>query len=351
MAEFLLSDHTQYRVFESGYQPEQGGVVISPLTVAYRTWGQLSAQRDNAVVVCHALTGTADADDWWKPLFGPGKALDPAKDFVVCTNILGSCYGTTGPSASNPGTGHWYGPDFPLITVRDMVRVQQMLLASLGVRKVRMVIGGSLGGMQALEWALEFPGVVESVVTIAASGRHSAWCIGLSECQRQAIAADPAWRGGWYEEGYPPSKGLGVARMIAMCTYRSGPSFERRFGRKVRQDAGFEIGSYLTYQGQKLVDRFDANTYVCLTRAMDSHDVARGRGENLEVLGRISVPTLVVSVDSDVLYLPQEQQELASSIPGAELAVLNSDDGHDAFLIEMDWLSSTVADWRQRHDV
>lgn len=329
---------------------------LAPLTVAYRTWGQLSLQGDNAVVVCHALTGTADADDWWKPMFGPGLALDPQRDFIICSNILGSCYGTTGPSSSNPGTGHWYGPDFPRITVRDMVRVQHMLVQALGVRKVRMVIGGSLGGMQALEWVMEFPGFVESAVSIAASGRHSAWCIGLSECQRQAIMADPDWRGGWYEQSLPPTKGLAAARMMAMCTYRSGPSFERRFGRGTQPNPEggpemFQMESYLRYQGRKLVERFDANTYVCLTRAMDSHDVARGRGAYAEVLGRMCMPLLVVSVDSDVLYLPHEQRELANLVPGAELATLHSDDGHDAFLIEMDWVSRTVGEWRQRHDL
>ncbi|MBM4397648.1 MAG: homoserine O-acetyltransferase, partial [Deltaproteobacteria bacterium] len=300
--------------FESGARIE--------VRVAYRTWGTLSAAADNAVVVCHALTGSADADAWWAGLFGPGRAIDPDRDFVVCSNILGGCYGTTGPWSVDPATGRPYGPDFPQPTVRDIVSVQAALVRSLGVRRVRLALGGSLGGMQALEWPLVAPDLVEAVAPIAVSGRHSAWCIGLSEAQRQAIFADPAWQGGRYEAGAGPRSGLAVARMMAMCTYRSPEDFAPKFGRRLQEPGApgfYAVESYLRHQGRKLVDRFDANTYVVLTRAMDSHDVGRGRGGYEDVLRSIRVPALVVSIRSDVLYPPAEQEELATLVPRGEL--------------------------------
>ncbi len=317
--------------------------------VAYRTWGTLDAGGGNAVVVCHALTGNADADGWWGPMFGPGRAVDSSRDFVVCSNLLGSCYGTTGPASIDPSTGRPYGPDFPRISIRDMVGVQRELLRALGVRCVRCVLGGSLGGMQALEWAAMYPDLVQSIVPIATSGRHSAWCIGIGEAQRQAIAADPAFLHGRYDPSRPPAAGLAAARMAAMVSYRSRASFERRFGRRTQDGTTlFAVESYLHHQGRKLVDRFDANAYITLTRAMDTHDVARGRGEYREVLAGIRVPALVVSVDSDVLYPPEEQRELAEGMPRATLCTLHSDDGHDAFLIEMDGLGRAVAEFRAR---
>ena len=324
------------------------GGALPGVRVAYRTWGRLDAAGENAVVVCHALTGSADADRWWTGMFGPGRALDPERDFIVCSNILGSCYGTTGPTSPNPATGRpWLG-DFPPITVRDMVRVQRELLAALGVRRVRLVVGGSLGGMQVLEWALSYPDLVEAIVPIATSAHHSAWAIGLSEAQRQAIYADPRWKGGRYELSDPPAAGLSAARMIAMCTYRHKASFEERFGRRLQTADLFAMESYLRYQGQQLVDRFDAATYVALTRAMDTHDVARARGDYDEVMRGVRARTLVVSIDSDVLYLPDEQEEIAHGIPGARLVRLASGDGHDAFLIDVDWLSDVVAEFRGR---
>ncbi len=318
------------------------------LQIAYRTWGTLAPDGANAVVVCHALTGSADADLWWTRLFGPGRALDPERDFVVCSNILGSCYGTTGPAEVDPATGRpWLGT-FPSITVRDMVRAQQALATALGVKKIRTVIGGSLGGMQVLEWALLYPELVESVVFIASTARHSAWCIGLSEAQRQAIYADPRWRDGRYDPADPPAAGLAAARMMAMLSYRSQPSFEMRFARRQQAEDVYAVESYLRYQGSQLVDRFDAATYVTLTRAMDTHDVSRGRGDFEEVLRSIRQPTLVVSIDSDVLYWPWEQREVATLVPNARLAVMDSPHGHDAFLIDVDRLDDMVCDFRGR---
>jgi homoserine O-acetyltransferase len=321
---------------------------LPAVRVGYRTWGALDAAGGNAVVVCHALTGSADADLWWTRLFGPGRALDPERDFVVCSNILGSCYGTTGPTSVDPATGEpWHGT-FPAITVRDMVRVQHALAVKLGVRRIRMVIGGSLGGMQTLEWGLMYPELVESLVFIASTARHSAWAIGLSEAQRQAIAADPRWRGGRYPAEDPPEGGLAAARAMAMLTYRSFPSYEERFGRRTQTADLYAVESYLRYQGQQLVDRFDPATYVTLTRAMDTHDVSRGRGDFEEVLRSVRQPVLVVSIDSDVLYWPAEQREVARLVPGARLAVMDSIHGHDAFLIDVDRLDAMVSEFRGR---
>jgi homoserine O-acetyltransferase len=342
-----MSPETRFVDLPGELALELGGR-LPALRIAYRTWGTLDADGANAVVVCHALTGSADADLWWTRLFGPGRALDPERDFVVCSNILGSCYGTTGPTDIDPATGGpWLGT-FPAITVRDMVRVQHALATALGVNRIRTVIGGSLGGMQVLEWALLHPEMVESAVFVASTGRHSAWCIGLSEAQRQAIYADPRWKGGRYDPAEPPTAGLAVARMMAMLSYRSQPSFEMRFARRPQTEDLYAIESYLRYQGQQLVDRFDAATYVTLTKAMDTHDVSRGRGDYEDVLRSVRQPMLVVSIDSDVLYWPWEQREVASLVPNARLALMDSPHGHDAFLIDVDRLNDMVADFRGR---
>jgi homoserine O-acetyltransferase len=327
------------------------GERLPSVTVAYRSWGRLDGDGANAVLVCHALTGSPDVAAWWGALLGPGRALDPARDFVVCSNVLGSCYGTTGPTSRRPGSPapgspSWWGADFPEITVRDMVRVQARLLDALGVRRLRLVLGGSLGGMQVLEWPLLFPDRVEAIVPIAVSARHSAWCIGLSEAQRQAIAADPRWREGRYPPEDPPSAGLAAARMVAMCTYRSRESLEARFSR-AGADGVWGVEGWLRHHGQQLVARFDANTYVTLTRAMDAHDVGRGRGGARAALAEVLVPALVVAIDSDVLYPPAEQEELAAALPLGRLATLRSPHGHDAFLIEGEAMNALVAGFRR----
>ena len=343
----FIAPETRWVDLDGELSLELGGV-LRRVRIGYRTWGELDSAGGNAVVVCHALTGSADADRWWAGMFGRGRAFDPERDFIVCSNILGSCYGTTGPTSIDPDTGRpWLG-DFPRITVRDMVRAQRELLRTLGVRRVQLVVGGSLGGMQTLEWALSYPELVEAIAPVATSARHSAWAIGLSEAQRQAIQADPRWKDGRYDLADPPTAGLAAARMMAMCTYRHKWSFDERFGRRPQSADLFAMESYLRYQGQQLVERFDAATYVALTRAMDTHDVARGRGDLHEVLRSVRSRTLVVSIDSDVLYFPDEQEELARGIPGARLVRMPSKDGHDAFLIDVDWLSDVVTEFRGR---
>ncbi|MGQ9805981.1 MAG: homoserine O-acetyltransferase MetX [Chlorobiales bacterium] len=325
----------------------ESGELLPELQIAYRTWGNLNSSGDNAIVICHGLTGSADADMWWKEMFGRGNAFDEETDFIISTNALGSSYGSTSPVSINPQTNKPYGASFPLITIRDMIHAQKRLMDFLEVQKIKMVIGGSLGGMQALEWALMFPDMVESIVTISASGRHSAWCIGISEAQRQAIYADADFKNGNYNLNEQPKKGLAAARMMAMITYRSKRVFDERFARR-QTDSVYDVESYLRYQGQKLVDRFDANTYITLTKAMDTHDVGRNRGEYETVLGQLSASTLVISADSDWLYLPEEQEELAQLIPNAELAVMHTPNGHDAFLIDVPEVAKLVVDFRHR---
>ena len=324
------------------------GAVLREVPVVYDSWGELNPEADNAIIVCHALTGNTRADVWWGPLIGPGKPIDTDRFFVVCLNVLGSPYGSASPVSTNPETGAPYGPDFPQTTVRDAVRAHREALRAIGVKQAAFAIGGSMGGMQALEWA--FTGdFVRGIVPIAVGGRHSSWCIGWSESQRQAIYADSRWNGGRYDE--QPSAGLATARMIAMISYRSRASLEQRFGRQPQPgvDELFAVESYLRYQGAKLVDRFDANCYVHLTRQMDTHDVARERGEYESVLHNIEQPALVIGIDSDILYPLSEQEEIAHLIPNAELEVISSPHGHDAFLIELEDMDRVLRSWMKRY--
>ncbi|MEX2542685.1 MAG: homoserine O-acetyltransferase [Trueperaceae bacterium] len=329
------------------------GAKLTQVAVAYETYGELNAKGDNAILVCHALTGSAHAagvhereevPGWWDPLIGPGKAIDTNRFFVISSNVLGGCYGSTGPGSLNPEEGRPYGIDFPRYTVRDMVAAQRRLLEALEVTHLKAVIGGSMGGMQVLEWAACYPEMVGAIVPIAVGARHSAWAIGLNEVARRAIMADPAWRGGHYPVSEQPETGLGLARAIAMLSYRSFDSLESKFGRerRVREPVdgigalteSFEIASYLSYQGVKLVQRFDANTYVHLTLAMDDFDLADSRGAVSDVLAKLDVPALVMGISSDVLYPESEQRQLVEWLPNASYARIVSPHGHDAFLIE-----------------
>ena len=324
----------------------ESGAVLQDVDIAYRTWGDPANAKDRAILVCHALTGSADVEAWWPNLIGARKTFDPARDYVICANILGSCYGTTGPVSHKPGSTQRYRADFPRISVRDMVELQRVLLDELGVERLELVTGPSLGGMQALEWALMYPERVGSIVPIGVGGRHSAWCIGISEAQRAAIAADPNWKGGYYTDDAPPEQGLAAARMMAVCTYRSWDSFDERFGRERREDELYQVQSYLRHQGEKINGRFDANTYVTLTHAMHSHDLARNRGDYPDVIGRIQQPVLVVSVSSDTLYPPEEQRFLADHLPDARYEILDCPHGHDGFLIETEALGDMIVEFR-----
>jgi homoserine O-acetyltransferase/O-succinyltransferase len=318
-----------------GEFPLENGDSLREVAVAYRTWGE---PRPVATLVCHALTGNADADQWWPGLFGPNQTLDPDRDFIVSTNVLGGCYGTTGPTSPRPGHEGWYGPAFPDVTIRDMVRLQARLLEQLGVDRLKLVIGGSMGGMQALEWAVMFPGQVDAVVSIGAGPTHSAWGIAFSETQRAAITSDPDFELGGYAPGAGPVNGLSTARMIAMVSYRGRESFESRFGRRTSED-DFAVQSYLKYQGSKLVERFDANTYLTLVGAMDSHDLSRGRGDIAKVLASVQTPVLAIGISSDILYPALEVQDLARGLPNSQYETLHAPHGHDSFLIEMESLN------------
>ncbi|MEE4270690.1 MAG: homoserine O-acetyltransferase [Thermoanaerobaculales bacterium] len=325
----------------------ESGEVVPDARIAYRSWGTLNPSATNAVVVCHALTGSPDVDLWWPALLGPGRAFDPLRDFVICCNVLGSSYGSTGPASLRPGTDHRWGADFPATTVADTVRAHRRVLDDLGVRSVRFATGGSLGGMQSLEWALQDDRVA-AVAVVAASARHSAWAIAISDAQRAAIAADPNWCGGHYDPSRPPAAGLAAARRMAMCSYRTPQSLGERFGRRRADDGRFEIESWLDYHGGALVQRFDASCYVHLTRTMDSHDIGRGRGGVDRALASIRIPVLAVSIDSDGLYPPTEQIEIAEKAPLGELVRLSSPHGHDAFLIEVADLNEQLVLFRGR---
>lgn len=323
------------------------GKKISSVSIAYETYGKLNSDGTNAILICHALSGDSHASNynypdgregWWDGLIGPGKPFDPEKYFIVCSNFLGGCYGTSGPASLNPITGKKYGLEFPQMTVRDMVNLQLKLIEHLGIKKIKTISGGSLGGMQAIEWALMYPDLVESIIPMATSVQHSPWAIGLNEIQRKAITDDVNYENGNYST--QPVKGLSTARMLAMMTYRSDKNFEEKFGRaeKFSNDKNekpfFEVESYLHYQGQKLVQRFDANTYIYITRAMDLNDVSKDRGDLQSTLGRIKAKALCIGIDSDLLYPAHEQREIADNIPGAEYFEIKTPYGHDAFLIE-----------------
>jgi homoserine O-acetyltransferase len=341
-----MSNRTQFLHLKDSFKLESGAR-LPDVVIAYQTWGDIRNAEERTILVCHALTGSADVDAWWPGLIGTGRAFDPARDFVICSNILGACYGTTGPVSFKPGSRERYRADFPAISVRDMVRLQSRLLDHLGIAMVELVTGPSLGGMQALEWAAMYPERVGSLVPIGVGARHSAWCVGISESQRAALQADANWNDGYYSDEAPPTAGLAAARMMAVCTYRSWQSFNERFSRARRADGLYEVQSYLRHQGEKFNGRFDANAYVTLTHAMHTHDLGRGRGGCRAALGRIEQPALVISVSTDTLYPPAEQLELAELLPNADYDVLHSAHGHDGFLVETEHLSRLISEFRR----
>ncbi len=343
-AAFKLSSETRTLLLDAPLALESGAS-LPGVEIAYRTWGRLSAQADNTIFICHALTGSADADDWWGALLGPGKAIETDRFFVVCSNVLGGCYGSTGPASLAPD-GRWWGGRFPSLTIRDQVNAQIALADALRLRRIHAVIGGSLGGLHALEWAWMDAARVRSVVSIAASGRHSAWCLAWSEAQRMALEADPRYRGGHYPPDDPPLQGLAAARAMAMVGYRSACSLGLRFGRQpsrgddagqgssaINGAGGYAVRNWLRFHGASLVERFDAHSYRVLIDAMDTHDLARGRGSYAEVLGAMQLPALIGSIASDALYLPDDQIDLLRLLPRAQMLSIDSPHGHDGFLI------------------
>lgn len=315
----------------------ENGEQIENLRLAYRTWGKLNADASNAVLICHALTGSPEADEWLGGLFGSENLFDPDKYFIVCINVPSSCYGSSGPKDIDPKTGKRIGSKFPQCTIRDFVRAQQGVLDHLGIRKIRFAFGASMGGMQALEFGI-MDDRVQQLILVSMGKAHTPWQIAISEAQRQSIYNDPDWQDGLYSIDQPPKKGLAAARMQAMPWYRSPVSFRKKFGRATQNETTdqFAVESYINYQGDKLVGRFDAVTYVRLTKAMDSHDVSRDRGSYQKVLGKLTIPVLALGVSSDILYPPEEQKELAKLIPNGTYAELESENGHDAFLIEFE---------------
>ncbi len=304
--------------------------ILPDLEIAYCTYGKLNADKSNVIWVCHALTANADAADWWPGMIGDGCIFDTKKYFVVCPNILGSCYGTTGPASVNARTGKKYGKDFPLITVRDMVKANQLLAQHLALKKIKILIGGSLGGQQAMEWAIQDPPYIENLVLLATNARHSAWGIAFNEAQRMAL-----------ESG---SKGIETARAIAMLSYRNYFMYESTQTDDDEKADNFKASSYQRYQGEKLRKRFDPDSYWILSKAMDSHNVARGRKSAKQALAHIKANTLVIGITTDLLYPVHEQEYLAEHISNAHLEKINSPFGHDGFLTEVEQISKLIKD-------
>ena len=341
------------------------GRSLDHLQIAYQTYGELNRERSNAILVCHALTGDQHVANrnpvtgkpgWWNLMVGPGKPIDSDRYFVICTNVVGGCMGTTGPASTNPATSRAYGLDLPVITVRDMVRAQAMLIDRLGISTLFSVAGGSLGGMQVLQWAASYPHRVFAALPIAAATRHSAQNIAFHEVGRQAVMADPDWRNGrYFEMGVSPRKGLAVARMAAHITYLSEEALHRKFGRNLQDrdkptfgfDADFQIESYLRHQGSTFVDRFDANSYLYLTRAMDYFDLAADYGGRLAnaFLGT-KTRFCVASFTSDWLFPTIENKAVVRALNAAGASVsfveIDTDRGHDAFLLDEPELFATV---------
>jgi homoserine O-acetyltransferase len=339
------------------------GVTLMQVDVAYETYGTLDATASNAILVLHAFSGDAHAagvspdgqPGWWSSMVGPGLAFDTNRYFVICSNVLGGCRGTTGPGSIDPATGERYGMHFPVITISDMVRLQKMLIDHLGIKRLLAVSGGSMGGMQALEWTVAYPDSVAAAIPIATTARHSAQQIAFNEVGRQAIMADPDWNEGNYYDGRPPARGLAVARMVGHITYMSDASMRHKFGRRLRdKDAfgfdfsvDFEVESYLRYRGSQFVSRFDANSYLYITKAMDYFDLSHGTGSLTSVFDKTSARFLAISFTSDWLYPTYQSLEIVSALRrrniDAAFCELKSSYGHDAFLVETKEQNEMVA--------
>jgi homoserine O-acetyltransferase len=349
----------------------ESGEKLGPITLAYETYGRPNADRSNAILILHALSGDAHVagyhspDDkkpgWWDEAVGPGKMFDTDRYWVICSNVIGGCKGSTGPSSVNPRTGRPYGLSFPVITIADMVNAQRYLIDHLGIDKLLTVVGGSMGGMQALQWAVAYPERVRSCIPLAATARLSPQTIALNEVGRQAIYRDPHWNHGDYYDGPRPNAGLALARMIGHITYLSDKSMHRKFGRRLQNrerygydfSVEFEVESYLQYHGENFIKRFDANSYLYITKAMDYFDLANGTGSLVRAFAPAAgVKFLVVSFTSDWLYPSYQSREIVSALKanGADVTYcdVDSDYGHDAFLLEVNTLTQLISDFLAR---
>jgi len=359
---------TEHADFDVELQLESGRL-LGPIRLAYETYGALNADRSNVVLVAHAWTGDAHAagrhhpedrrPGWWDDMIGPGKVLDTDRYFVVCSNVIGSCKGSTGPTSINPRTGRPYNLTFPVVMVRDMVRAQKLLLDRLGIDRLLTVIGGSMGAMQALEWAIHYPEVVRSIIPIAGTGRTSPMAIALNALARQAIFNDPLWKKGNYRPEHPPGDGLALARAIGHISFLSDASMHLKFGRKFSARDGqfdffgkFEVERYLEYNGANFVDRFDTNAFLYLAKALDLYDVAWNFDGKEEALSRLACPSLWFAFTSDWLYPPDQTEEVVEVLrklrSPAEYHLIDSDYGHDSFLVEPEKFTPYVVEFLDR---
>lgn len=324
----------------------ESGAVLDSLTIAYHTFGELNADQSNVVWICHHLTANSDASLWWSGMVGPNAIIDPSRYFIVCANILGSCYGTTGPHSIDPATNSPYYSRFPDITIRDMVNAHILLKNHLGVKEINMLIGGSMGGYQALEWAVMEPDVINNMVLLSTSAAESAWGIAIHTAQRMAIEADCTWKD---ETAHAAKNGLKAARAMGLISYRNhGILVKKQTDPDIDKTDNFKATSYMKHQGEKLVNRFNAHSYWTLTKAMDTHQLARGRNASVgDILNSLTQRTLVFGIHSDILCPIPEQAYLANHIPDSKLVVIDSGYGHDGFMVEADIISRHLADWWQ----
>ncbi len=341
----------------------KSGVKLGPITLAYETYGKLNADKSNAILIFHALTGDANAagqhkdtktPGWWDPMIGPARAFDTDKYFIICANVIGGCKGSTGPSSPNPATGKPYGMSFPVITIQDMVESQKKLIDHLGIKKLLSVAGGSMGGLMALDWSVRFPDTVESAILIAANYKHTAQQIALHEVARQAIMSDPNWNKGDYYGKELPAQGMAVSRMIGHITYMSEKSMEEKFGRKLqgKEKVGydfshdFEVESYLRYRGASFVQRFDANSYLYLSKALDYFDLSEDQ-ELSKVFKAIKSKILIITFTSDWLYPSYQSKDMVKAMKGNDVDVsfveITTNYGHDSFLVEIEGQSKLVS--------
>ncbi|MFC1821473.1 homoserine O-acetyltransferase [Thermodesulfobacteriota bacterium] len=350
----------------------ESGAKLGPVTIAFETCGTLNSEKNNAVLILHALSGDSHVagyysgndpkPGWWDIMVGPGKGIDTDKYFVVCSNILGSCMGTTGPSSINPKTGRSYGLDFPLVTIGDMVKAQKALMDHLGIKKILSVVGGSIGGMQVLEWCIRYPEIVASAIPLATTTKHSALAIAFNEVARQAIMADPNWNNGDYYESPKPDLGLAVARMIGHITYLSDDAMRHKFGRRLQKkadfsynfDADFQVENYLRYQGKKFVERFDANSFLYITKAADYYglEIQNGASSAVKAFLTAQAKFLVVSFTSDWLYPTYQSKAMVQTMKKIGLDVsfceIEAEWGHDAFLLPSERLTNLVKGFLER---